>query len=218
MAIIEMKNDKILSAGEYALKALDNEYKTADVYFIIGSYKSYSNFDDDAIDAYEKCLSMDADYIDCYAGIGKSYLNINNNNMAIKYSEMGIAKDKTNYKLYLNDADALKNLKEYEKAIEYYEKSLSLKSSGKETLLNAGLCHKSIKNYDKSCEYFLKAIEIDKNYFDAYFELGDAYFKANKFKEAKSCLDEIVKRKPNYEKRSDVDKLLNQIKKNHPTD
>jgi tetratricopeptide (TPR) repeat protein len=214
IAVIEMKNGRIQSAGEYALKALDNGYKSSDIYYITGVYYGYNNMDDRAIDAYEKCLSLDANYVDCYVGISGSYLNINNNNMAIKYAETGLALDKSNYKLYLNEADALKNLDEYEKAIEYYTKSMSLQAPDKETLFKTGICFKSTKNYEKSFDYFQRAIGIDKNYFDAYFELGDAYYKDGKNKEAKDCLDEIIKRKPNYERRPEVDRLLNQIKKN----
>jgi tetratricopeptide (TPR) repeat protein len=211
IAIIEMKNGKIPAAGEYALKALDNEYKSSDIYYITGLYYSFNNMDDKAIDAYEKCLSLDSQYIDCYAGIARSYLNINNNNLAIKYSETGIALDKSNYRLYLNEADALNNLKEYEKAVDYYTKSMNLQKPDKETLFKTGICLKSSKNYEKSFDYFQKAIGMDKNYFDAYFELGDAYYKDGKYREAKDCLDEIVKRKPDYERRSEVDKLITQI-------
>ena len=213
LAIIELGNDKIPGAGEYAEKSFEYGRKSRDVYYIMALYKSYFNFDEDAIGLYEKSLELDPEYSDSYAGIARSFLKINNNNLAVKYADKGLSMNDKNYKLYLVKADALKNLGEYDRAVSEYEQSIKLKSPEKQTLLKTGICYKKMNDYEKSFGYFLKAIEMDKTYYDSYLELGESYYSAGKYLDAKNCLDEIIRKKPNYERRSEVNKLLNQIKK-----
>jgi tetratricopeptide (TPR) repeat protein len=183
------------------------------MYYITGLSSHLRGHDEEAIRAFQKCLSIDENYSDAYAAVCASCIRTGNNRLAVKYAETGIAKDGTDYRLYVNEADALKNLGEYGLAIDFYEKGATLEAPDAVTLFKTGVCCKHAKRTEKSIDCFLEVLEMNSGYYDAYFELGDAYFRLDEYGKAKEYLDELTALKPDYENITAVDRLLDEIKK-----
>ena len=73
------------------------------------------------------------------------------------------------------------------------------------------MCNKEIDDKENAIQAFKQAIAVNTNYFDAYYELGTLYFSLKQYQNAKSIFHVLIKGKPDYEKREQIDKMLSVI-------
>ena len=92
------------------------------------------------------------------------------------------------------------NKKKYDLAIENYSKCLELKPEFASVRNNLGLVYLEIGEYDTAISYFS---ELSDNYIYATphyprFNMGQAYFYKNNYKEAKRCFREALEMDPQF--------------------
>ena len=70
-----------------------------------------------------------------------------------------------------------------------------------------------MKKYDESLQYYLKAIELDKEDFNAWYNLACLYALMNDFDNAFSCLTYIKYNKKKYLESTKTDDELVELRK-----
>lgn len=70
---------------------------------------------------------------------------------------------------------------------------IGFQNSSAVSFFQAGIKFEDQKQYLKAIEQFMKAIELNPNYFDAYFHLANCYFILEKYEEAKDIIEKGLK-------------------------
>lgn len=107
-------------------------------------------------------------------------------NMGVAYFNMG------NYEMAANMWKLAKE-KGRIAEVQQYEKSLSIH------LMNKGLGWGDKKDFNKSIVYFYKAIETDSSNYEAWYNLGGAYYTITRYDSAAIAWERTLRLKPDYE-------------------
>ncbi len=94
-----------------------------------------------------------------------------------------------------NFREGLKLLKEkqYSKALILFKRSAAKMPNQPKILNNIGVAMAGMKNYAQAIEHYKKAIELDPNYYIAYFNLAIAYDNLSKIDEALDVVNKVLK-------------------------
>jgi serine/threonine protein kinase/Tfp pilus assembly protein PilF len=125
-----------------------------------------------AIQLFEKAISLDPRYADAYAGIGETYSA-----------------------LYL---DSERNEMWLDKAIENGLKALMYDSGLSEAYAALGLAYYNKRSYEEAVTASKKAIELDRNNFIAYWILARIFIATNKEKEAEELCLKVIELNPDF--------------------
>ncbi len=88
--------------------------------------------------------------------------------------------------------------KEYEKTISYIEKLVSHEGRKREYLYILGQCYKNLNDFINARDSFALAIELDKNDYKSYYELGLILDETNKKETALAMFNRAIKIKPDF--------------------
>jgi tetratricopeptide (TPR) repeat protein len=91
---------------------------------------------------------------------------------------------------------------EFKKAIEAYEKAIDIKPD-EEAYHNMGIAYIMLNekvSFEDAIKAYEKAIEINPDYDTAYYNMGIAYAKSDKFKEAIEAFKKVIEIKPDFDK------------------
>ncbi|MFB0526643.1 MAG: tetratricopeptide repeat protein [bacterium] len=103
----------------------------ADVHFEKGvDYINQGDYQQ-AIEEFNRVISIDSEYVDAYCGIGIAYLNQKNYKKAIEALEKATALDPNEPIAYYLLGKAYEEIMNYEKAISAWNKFLALRPGGK---------------------------------------------------------------------------------------
>ena len=208
IADIEKNRGHFKESLDYVNKgmALDNRNPT--LYNISGYDKNKLGNNDAAIEDYKKTISLDPGYIYAYINLSKLYNEVGQYDDAIKTAQKGISVDRKQYQLYNNLGDSLQKNKDYREAISVYKNGISLNPSVQDMQFNLGLCYKATDDNDNAVNAFKQVIKLNGNNYDAYYELGESYFLLKRFDESRLILNTLIKKKPDYSRKDDIDKML----------
>lgn len=78
--------------------------------------------------------------------------------------------------LYYNLANAYSETGRQQEALELYRKSLALAHANADAQNNMGLALLALKRHDEAIAAYRAALQTDAGYFNAYFNLGEAYY------------------------------------------
>lgn len=92
----------------------------------------------------------------------------------------------------------LYSLKEYEKVIKYIVKLVSIDGRTAEYLYILGMCYKNLDDYINARDSFALVIELDKNDYKSYYELGRILDETNKKETAIVMFNKAIKIKPDF--------------------
>jgi len=122
----------------------------------------------------KKALVISPKAVDPILNLGVAYFNLGNYEMAANMWK--IAKEKGRIA-----------------EVQQYEKSLSM------MLMHKGLGWGDKKEFGKSIVYFYKAIETDPSNYEAWYNLGGAYYTISRFDSAAIAWERTLQLKPDYE-------------------
>ncbi len=88
--------------------------------------------------------------------------------------------------------------KEYKKTIDYIAKLVSYEGRKAEYLYILGQCYKNINDFINARDSFALAIELDKNDYKSYYELGLILDETNKKETALAMFNRAIKIKPDF--------------------
>jgi Tfp pilus assembly protein PilF len=77
-----------------------------------------------------------------------------------------------------------------------------------EARYNLGIAYIELEKDDFAIAALEDLIKINANYYDAYYRLGHLYIKKGKQKEAEDIFKTLLKKKPDYEKRKEIESLI----------
>ncbi len=190
-----------LNSGEFekAIAVYNQiEPKNTEVYQAIGNcYRQLGDFKN-AISNYKKSIELSPDDSDAYYALGVAYLESNNQTKAKDAFKLSVQKDSKNLKSkkmlsYIEQKEVGKTL---DIAYDYFEKknyaqALKYLNSASETFPNdpkvffyRGLTKEATGDIEGAVSDFKTTVKIDRNYFIAYYKLGENLEKIHKEKEA----------------------------------
>lgn len=211
IAEIERNRGRYKESLNFVNKGLELTKESYFLYYLAAFNKSKLGMVNDAILDYLNAIRLNPEEIILYINLSKLYNENCNYEEAIKIALKGLQVNNKEYKLYNNLGDSYQKTFRYNEAIQAYNTSISLNPSDPIIYYNLGVCYFEIKDYENAINCFQKAISINQDYYDAYFDLGQAYFASKKYPEAKSIFLNLLKKKPDYPKRDQIDKIITLI-------
>jgi len=168
MALITQDYNQAL---DYADAALKLDLYSAEAYYLKGMVFQEKKDTALAKSSFKTALEQENDYYEAYIQLGLLYYN-EPNDLAKGYFKNALrVKPKSlealyNYAIYSQDNG------EYNEAIGTYYEILTIQKY-REPYFNLGYIHQEyLKVYDVAIENYTKAIEIEPNYYDAYYNRG----------------------------------------------
>jgi tetratricopeptide (TPR) repeat protein len=184
---------------KYLAMALKVNPYYAEAYYLKGLMFLSDSDTTNAIKAFHKAVEHSPELIEAYQNLGLIYYE-KKDTVAIYYFNNVLKYDSINLAALYSKAMMLQNYQQPEKALQIYKKINRYYENFKESFYNQGYIFlTTLKNYDSAIVYFQKAIEIDPQYYQAFYNMGYAYELKKQFREADSLYEKALKIKPDYE-------------------
>ena len=153
---------------------------------------------EEAIEAYDKALSLKPDYYEAYNNKGVSLKDLGKISEAIKNYKKAIALFPKNADTYTNIGVAYQEQGDFNSALEAFKKSISLKPKNTQAYNNIGNIYQDEGNLNKAIEAYNKAISIQPEYVDPYYNKGICLHGQDKLDESVEAYDKALSLKPDY--------------------
>lgn len=132
----------------------------------------------EAVELYNK--SLEYNYSEegvAYYNIYDAYKQMGKEDEGIKYLEVGLVKFPQNLNILFSLINCYINKGEDPtKIIVYIDKALADSPNNESLLFAKGTLYDKLEQFDNAIEAYKKAIEINPNYFDAYYNAGAVYY------------------------------------------
>jgi tetratricopeptide (TPR) repeat protein len=135
----------------------------------------YRNYMRQAIDEFEKCVSILPTYEEAYEELGLAWHRMGNPDKALQYYESALKLNSKKAATYSNMAIILFERKDYAGALELHKKAVSLDPNFENGYLNIGSIYGQQGDYGQAIENFEKVIRINPANAKAHYYLGLTY-------------------------------------------
>ena len=152
----------------------------------------------EAIETYNKSLSLKPDYAEAHNNMGITLAMQGKLEEAIGAYNKALSLKPDYADAYNNMGIALKDQSKLEEAIEAYNKSLSLKPDYAEAYNNMGIALKEQGKLDEAIEAYNKALSLKPNYAGAYSNMGNCLKEQGKLEEAIEAYHKALAIQPDY--------------------
>jgi tetratricopeptide (TPR) repeat protein len=136
---------------------------------------------EEALNAYEKAIELDARLIDAYNGKGKALYSLNRKNEAMAAYEQTLRLHPTNADAYIGKGNLLKKLKHYkeaqkayEEALRVYEQAVGLDPLRASSYQGKGLALYNLEQYEEALTAYEQAIALDPDDAHTHNNKGNA--------------------------------------------
>jgi serine/threonine protein kinase/Tfp pilus assembly protein PilF len=136
---------------------------------------------EEALNAYEKAIELDARLIDAYNGKGKALYSLNRKNEAMAAYEQTLRLHPTNADAYIGKGNLLKKLKHYkeaqkayEEALRVYEQAVGLDPLRASSYQGKGLALYNLEQYKEALTAYEQAIALDPDDAHTHNNKGNA--------------------------------------------
>jgi tetratricopeptide (TPR) repeat protein len=170
-----------LIQASHLLKQFPN---SVNLYNIIGAANKGLGKIEEAIEAYQKAISLKPDFAEAYYNMGNAIKEQGKLDEAIEAYTKAISIKPDHAKGYNNMGIALENQGKLEEAIGAYAKTLSIKPDHAEAYYNMGNALKEQGKLDKAIEAYNKALKLKPDYAEAKTNLAILLFESRRFEEA----------------------------------
>ena len=185
-----------------AKRAFQNILKThsgnKDALYYLGNIAKSQGKHDEAIDYYNKAISIDPQFINSYFNLGGVFIDNGKYDNAYEQFQkiVLLSPDYANAWFNLGFIEAARG--KHDEAIKFYEKALSIKPDFTNAWYNIGWILLDQKKYDEAARYFEKAISLDAGHADALFNLGFISMENKDNKKAIEYYEAVIKKNPEY--------------------
>ena len=196
---------------EHLKRAIDIEPLNPTAYFISGY--AFLELEDTsrAIENFSIAVDQNQNYYDAYMSLGNIYA-ARKHKLAIDYYNNALNINPQSAEAYYNLALFYQNTEQIQEAIDTYDKLLKIEPSNQYAIYNLGFINLVyLKEFEKAVHYFTQAINIDQEYFDAYFNRGYAQELLGNYNEARWDYQKALELKTNYPKAIDGLNRLDEI-------
>jgi Tfp pilus assembly protein PilF len=128
-----------------------------------------------AVQAYQKAVEIDPNYIEAYNNLGVIYQELGNFDKALQAYQKALEIN-PRYEKTLNNLGILFFLSErYEQSIEAFEKALAINPDNVESHINLGILFKKRGQVDRAIESYQKALTINPLNGETHYNIGLLY-------------------------------------------
>lgn len=199
------------SAEQYLINSINLKNDFLNGYYFLARTEIKLNKYDKAKIYFEKILEFDSKFHSAYEGLADIYLHENSKETAIELYKKALSiEGKFEYASKI--AECYRSLSKLSDAIPYYKKSLEYNYKDYNVLYNLALCYKNIKDYNNAISTFKAAIEQNSDFIDAYYELGESFYLVKKYDDAKTILNELLAKQPEYPKKDKIISMFENIR------
>lgn len=139
----------------------------------------------EALGAFRQAIRMDKKMDSAYYEIGLFHAQTTTPDSAVWYFKKALSIKPTMAVAHLALGNYYRDIRpNFDSALTCYFNALKTDSLNKVTYYSIAWCYNAKKENEKAIPYAIKALDIDNNYKAAYNELGHAYRRTGKFKEA----------------------------------
>ena len=153
---------------------------------------------EEAIESFNKALSLKPDYADAYNNLGVALNDQGKSEEAIEVYKKALFIKPGYTEAYNNMGNALKEQGKLEEAIEVYKKVLSIRPGYTEVYNNMGNAFKEQGKLEEAIEVYKKALSIRPDYPLACNNMGAALKEQGNLEEAIESYNKALSLKPDY--------------------
>jgi Flp pilus assembly protein TadD len=192
---------KALTAPTAATAPATSSAATSDAYAYNAQGDKYLVAKDyvKAIDLYKKALAIDHSYTTAYAGLGISYFQTKQWQLAVTTFEKYQTLTQPDPAYLFLFGESHRELKQYDEALKVYRSMIALKPE-KRFLKNAhfgiGETYWDMGQYQDAVSEFETVLQIDPTEANALRELGASYYKLKQYPKALAAVQQSIRLKP----------------------
>lgn len=143
-----------------------------------------------ALNEYERAISMYPAFIQAYNNIGEIYSRMGNSELAIS-SYMKALKIDRNNRVLLNLGVEYYNRREYKASLRYFLDSLAQDPAFLEGNFYTGMAYFNLKDLKVAEGYFAKVVKLEARHEKANYLLSYIYYEWKEYARAMACLENI---------------------------
>jgi tetratricopeptide (TPR) repeat protein len=129
----------------------------------------------DAIDYFQRALSLEMNSCSVLADLGSAYLDVNQVPKAVEVLQRCLNHESNNYNALVNLGDAYIEQGQLPKSRDALERASRARPDGPEALVDLGYIEDMQGHWQPAVQYYLRAIALDPLCRDAYVNLGYDY-------------------------------------------
>ena len=197
------KADKLLETGEAgaALVEFDQAIdkgttRVAELHTDVGTVLHKQGRYEEAIKSLEEAVATDPNLARSHSALGGSYLAAGRLAEAKSALKMALSLNPDDHESELNLADAHLRLGDNSEAEKNYVKVLDSRPEDIYALNRLGIAFRLQKKYDQAVANYHRAIKIENQDENLFFNLGRCYFEMGRKKEARQCMERVLKINP----------------------
>ena len=178
------RQGKVHRALEFYLKAISNNSKNPNLFFLIGTaYLQIKDFENSVI-YLNKCIVLDPKNIGAQNNLGGAYQNLKKYSKSIEVFKKLLTINPKFTEAYNNIGNCYFQLNKHQDAIENFKKSIEIDPKNFVAYSNIANVYRELKLFEKSILNYKKSIELNNKYFLAFNNLANVYKDISKFDEA----------------------------------
>ena len=154
--------------AEQLLKKMLVQSNTAEFNYILGNTLKIQNKNDEAIDAYKKCILIDSNFSEAYNNLANVQKKIEYFDEALLNYKNAIRTKENNLEAYYNLANLHKSLKNYDEAIKNYKKVIKLDPNFSDPYNNIGTIYSILGKFNDAREFYLKSMNVNEYFAEPY--------------------------------------------------
>ena len=168
IVVISYLNQKNYFKAEQYLKNSLSKLNSAELNYFLGNSLKIQDKYSEAIDAYNKSISLNPDYSEAYNNLANVQKKIGLLDKASSNYLNAIKCKIDNIEAYYNLANLQKSQKKYVDAIKNYNKVIKINSNFAEAYNNIGTINSILGKFEEAKKFFVKAIEINYLFSEPY--------------------------------------------------
>lgn len=211
MATVQLELGKPAVALDYAKKAVDSDSKNAVYLYTYGLAGERNGMPDVALQQYARSIAADPKYVKPRINLGTMYLDANRLDDALGQLNAAFLIEKDNFEVNNNLGKVYGMKGAFDKSVDHYARAVAKNPKDAEVRANLASAYISAGLAEKARDTYVDLLRIDPTRWDAYYELGKLYISLNDKVAAKAVLQDLLKKKSDYPKASEVQSLLNTL-------
>ena len=144
-------------------------------YFYYAQIEANEGNPTEAIQHYEKTVSLDPNYADVYFPLGDLYYDQGDRENAARVYQRGIKLDPNLKPHFLDLGKAYFEDNQFKAAIVPFDKYLMIDSGNVEATFLLGQCYQETEDFDNALRFYARTIELDPNHKDALIRSSRIY-------------------------------------------
>jgi tetratricopeptide (TPR) repeat protein len=178
---------------------LNKDPQSAEGYFMLGMVAKEKGEEPSAINAFQKCVDLDASNKDAFIELGNLFSK-RGNNLALKYFDNALLIDSLDDQAALGKAYFLQTQNKVSEAIAAYEDIIRRDAQNEAAFFNLGILYLDGNNLDKAQQHFDIIIKQSPTYYKAYFYRGYVQEKRGNKVAALADYQQALEFKSDYDK------------------